>query len=133
MTDAKTLSRADATAASPVVWTEIRVRDVDAAARFYGAALGVTLTEQQMGPERTFVLPYGGGGVSMNLQEGEPAPAGSGPVVHFAVDDPEKASERVAAAGGKALSPAIDIPVGRMVYCADPEGNSFGVFSFREE
>ena len=124
-------SRAEATAASPVVWTEIPVRNLDAAARFYGAVLGVTLTEQQMGPDRTYVLPYGEGGVSMNLQEGPPAAPGTGPVVHFAVDEVEAAAARAATAGGQALSPVIEIPVGRMAYCADPDGNRFGVFTFK--
>ena len=130
-TRTETPTRAEATAASPVVWTEIPVRDLDAAARFYGAVLGVALTEQQMGPARTFVLPYGAGGVSMNLQEGAPAAPGTGPVVHFAVTDVAAAAARAAEAGGTAASPVIEIPVGRMVYCTDPDGNRFGVFTFK--
>lgn len=112
----------------PVAWTEIPVRDLDAAARFYSAALGVELYEQQMGPDRTFVVPYGGEtGISMNLQEGEPA-SGNGPVVHFTVPDADAAAERAKAAGGTLLSPAIEIPPGRFFYVADPDGNKIGLF-----
>jgi predicted enzyme related to lactoylglutathione lyase len=83
-----------------------------------------------MGGTPTAILPYGEGGISMNLQPGKPAAEGTGPVIFFGVSDIEAASARAAAAGGKVLSPVIDIPVGRMCYCADPDGNSFGTFRF---
>ena len=54
-TRTETPTRAEATAASPVVWTEIPVRDLDAAARFYGAVLGVALTEHA-GPRAQVLL-----------------------------------------------------------------------------
>lgn len=113
--------------AQPIAWTEIPVRDLDAAAKFYGAALDVELKEEQMGPERTFVVPYGDGSISMNLQLGEPA-GENGPVVHFTVPDADAAAARAKSAGGKLLSPAIEIPPGRFFYVADPDGNKIGLF-----
>jgi predicted enzyme related to lactoylglutathione lyase len=123
-------ARAVLTAASPVVWTEIPVRDLAAARAFYERVLGVAMEEVTMGGTPTAVLPYGEGGVSMNLQQGEPAADGKGPVIHFAVPDVPAAVERAWEAGGKVLSPVLDIPIGRMCYCADPDGNRFGVFTF---
>ena len=131
MSATEAANRPDTAAAKPVIWTEIRVQDLDAAARFYGAVLGVELTETVMGPTRTFVLPYPEGGISMNLQEGQPGSPGAGSVVHFTVPDVATAAARVAAAGGKTLSPPIEIPPGRTVYCADPAGNTSGVFTPR--
>lgn len=128
MTATETANRRETATAKPVVWTEIRVPDLDDAARFYGTVLGVELTETVMGPNRSYVLPYPEGGISMNLLEGQPASPGAGSVVHFTVPDVAAAAARVAEAGGKALSPPIEIPVGRMVYCADPAGNTFGLF-----
>ncbi len=121
--------RAELTAASPVVWTEIPVRNLAAARDFYERVLGVTMSEVTMGGTPTAVLPYGPGGVSMNLQEGEPSP-GTGPVIHFGVEDVEAATARAWEAGGTVLSPVIEIAVGRMCYCADPDGNRFGLFTF---
>jgi len=37
--------------------------------------------------------------------------------------------ERVTANGGQVVSPIISIPSGRFVYCLDPDGNSFGLFT----
>ena len=42
----------------------------------------------------------------------------------------EETLARVEPAGGKVLSPVIDIPAGRFAYCTDPDGNSIGLFTF---
>lgn len=58
-------------------------------------------------------------------------PEGRGPTVHLTVPDTlEAAVARVEPAGGKVLSPAIPIPVGRFVYITDPDGNSVGLFQY---
>ena len=36
--------------------------------------------------------------------------------------------QRVTDNGGKVVSPVITIPAGSFAYCADPDGNSFGLF-----
>ncbi|TFL18547.1 VOC family protein [Jannaschia formosa] len=112
-----------------IVWAEIPVRDLDAACAFYGAALSCDLSQQQMGPNMAAVFPASETGVSGHLYEGKPAGDGSGPTVSLCVPDTLEATmDRVRAAGGKVVSPAIQIPAGRFFYATDPDGNSLSFF-----
>ncbi|MBF9035438.1 VOC family protein [Rhodobacterales bacterium HKCCE2091] len=130
MSQTETLARPETLPRNPVCWSEIPVTDLDAAAAFYGHVLNAALVEKDMGGTRTFVLPCDPGSVSMNLQTGKPAgDPGTGPVVYFSAPDIEAAAERVEAAGGRLLSPILSIPVGRVITCGDPDGNSFGLFA----
>ena len=46
----------------------------------------------------------------------------------------EEALKTIAEAGGKVLSPTMDIPdIGRFAYCQDTEGNTFGVIEPQRE
>lgn len=116
---------------NPVVWVEIPVGDLGRAAAFYGAVLETTLIRQEMGPNLTMVFPYEGeGGVAGHLYEGKPAAAGTGNTIHLAIHGTvEDGMKRVEKAGGKAVSPVIEIPAGRFAYCLDPDGNSIGLFT----
>lgn len=117
--------------ADAVCWTETPVTDLDRAREFYGAVLKTPLNKMEMGPDTTYVFPNQDvmGGVSGHIYKGKPAAKGTGPTVHLVVPDTvEEAMERVKAAGGEVVSPAIQIPAGRFAYCLDPDGNSFGVF-----
>lgn len=117
---------------NPVVWTEIPVSNLTKASQFYNAVLETEMVRQEMGPNLTMVFPYEGkNGVAGHLYEGKPAAPGTGPTVHFAVSGTvEAAMERAAKAGGKVVSPVVEIPDGRFAYCSDLDGNSFGVFTF---
>lgn len=118
--------------ANAAVWFEIPVADLDAAKAFYGEVLQGSFTDENDGPNPISVFAYDAdqGGVSGHLYPGSPAPAGAGPTVHLAVpDDVKLAMARVEPAGGKIVSPVIEIPAGRFVYCLDPDGNSIGLFS----
>lgn len=109
-----------------LVWAEIPVRDLDAAQRFYETVFGYALTRQEMGPNVTLIL---GEGTSGHLYEGVPATGGNGPTIHLAVTGSvEDAMGRCDSAGGKVVSPVIEIPVGRFAYATDPDGNSIGLF-----
>jgi uncharacterized protein len=113
-------------------WFEIPVRDMVRAKRFYERILLIELTEQNDGTNPMAVFAYGsdGNNVSGHLYPGRPASDGAGPTVHLNVpDDLEAAMERVGEAGGKIVSPIIEIPSGRFAYCIDPDGNSIGLFS----
>ena len=75
-----------------------------------------------------------GGGASEEVAEdlypGVPVADGTGPTIHLAVsDDLAAAMNRVKAAGGSLVSPIIEIPAGRFVYCLDPDGNSISLFA----
>ncbi|MEM9047394.1 MAG: VOC family protein [Pseudomonadota bacterium] len=113
------------------VWTEIPVRDLDRAARFYGAVFGTELTRQVMGPNETAIFPtQAPGGIAGHLYEGKPAGDGTGPTIHLALPDSLEAGlARLREAGGQVLSEPIAIPFGRFAYCTDPDGNSIGLFA----
>ncbi len=115
---------------NPVVWTEIPVRDLTAAHRFYETVLGLEMNRCTMdGFEMVDFKAASQSGVAGHLYVGEPAPKGSGPTVHLAIPDRvEAALERAVAAGGKIASPVITIPPGRFAKIEDPDGNSIGLF-----
>lgn len=114
------------------VWFEIPCTDLDRSKSFYETVLGITMTrsDDAVNPMVAFSS-MGDPGVSGHLYPGTPSPENTGISVHLAVSDAlEAAMERVSAAGGKVVSPIIDIPFGRFVYITDPDGNSVGLFNF---
>jgi len=114
------------------VWFEIPVRDIEKAKAFYSEVLMTEFTDNNDGPNPMAVLAYAGNGkgVSGHLYPGKPAAAGTGPTVHLMVlDDLKSAMARLEAAGGKVVSPIVEIPAGRFAYCLDPDGNSIGLFT----
>ena len=114
------------------VWFEIPVTDMAKAKAFYSKVLMSEFTDQNDGPNPMAIFAYQGDddAVSGHLYPGKPAAPGTGPTIHLTVPDSlEEGIARVEAAGGKVLSPVIEIPAGRFVYCLDPDGNSIGIFS----
>ena len=114
------------------VWFEIPVTDMAKAKAFYSKVLMSEFTDQNDGPNPMAIFAYQGDddAVSGHLYPGKPAAPGTGPTIHLTVlDSLEEGIARVEAAGGKVLSPVIEIPAGRFVYCLDPDGNSIGIFS----
>jgi len=117
--------------AHTTIWIELPVSDLTAAMAFYSKATGLTLKREQMGPNETAIFQAADfmSGVAGHLYEGKPAGDGTGPTVHLAAEGKlEEAMERVTAAGGTVISPAIEIPAGRFFYATDPDGNSIGLF-----
>ena len=114
-----------------VVWFEIPVTDMDRAKAFYSAVLQNDLTDEEGGPNPMARFTAAGQqSVSGHLYPGKPSAPGTGSTIHLAVAAPlEEAMERVTAAGGQVVSPAIAIPAGRFAYCLDPDGNSIGLFT----
>ena len=114
------------------VWFEIPVTDMDRSKKFYTQILKTEFEDQNTGPNPMAIFGYSAGdaAVSGHLYPGKVPPEGTGPTIHLAVpDDVKMAMERVVPAGGKVVSPIIEIPAGRFVYCLDPDGNSIGLFS----
>ena len=112
-----------------VVWTELPVRDVARAAAFYDAVLGTKTTVDTSGPMPMANIGDMIDGVGCSLFEGTP---GAATLAHFAVPALEAATERLTAAGGTVEGDAIEIPVGRFVYAADPDGNRIGLFEAKQ-
>jgi uncharacterized protein len=109
-----------------VVWTEIPVRDVAKAAAFYDKVFGYTTSVDTSGPQPMAMLNNTMEGVGASLILGDPAP---GTILHISLPDALEAGiARAEAAGGKVLTPAVEIPYGRFVYATDPDGNKIGLF-----
>ena len=114
-----------------LVWCEIPVTDLSRAMAFYGTILGAELKEDNTGPNPMAMLPStDANGSAGHLYPGKPAPVGTGNTVHLGLTcSLEEGMERVKTAGGKVLSPPIEIPSGRFAYCLDLDGNSLGIFA----
>ncbi len=111
-----------------VAWTEIPVTDMEKSVAFYNEVFGYQMTIDNSGPNPMAVL---GGQMSTaggHLYPGKPA-SEAGNTVHLAVEtDLESAMARCDKAGGKVLSPIVEIPAGRFAYAKDLDGNSIGLF-----
>lgn len=112
------------------VWFEIPCTDLEASKKFYETVLDIAMTRDDTGPNpMALFTSMEDNGVSGHLYLGAPATRGTGNTIHLAVRDKlEDAMARVGEAGGKVVSDIIPIPVGRFVYCEDPDGNSIGLF-----
>jgi predicted enzyme related to lactoylglutathione lyase len=113
------------------VWFEIPATDFDRAAGFYETLFSQKLKRENFGPQRMAVFPYERPGVSGAVMEA-PQLAGkdTGTVVYLNCDG--RLSEivgRVEKAGGKLLTPKIDLPdgMGAFLHIRDSEGNRVGL------
>jgi predicted enzyme related to lactoylglutathione lyase len=117
-----------------VVWFEIPVTDLKRAAAFYENILATKLKRDETGPNPIHLFPVTDErtGISGHIYPGKPSPAGTGNTVHLLAPDAklEDTLARVEPAGGKVVSPVIQIPLGRFAYCTDPDGNSIGLFVY---
>ncbi|WP_375279696.1 VOC family protein [Pseudooctadecabacter sp.] len=119
-----------------VVWTEIPVTNLRAAADFYAEVFGWTMDIVQMGPNEVAMFNAltddDDNAVAGHLYQGTPA-AGSGPTIHIALPGTvEDGAKRCVAAGGQVMGPVIDIPQGRFQYATDPDGNSIALFETKD-
>jgi predicted enzyme related to lactoylglutathione lyase len=111
-----------------VVWTEIPVKDLDAAEKFYSDVFVWEMQRDETGPNPIVNFSSDMSGVSGHLYSGKPA-AGNGPTIHLALpDNIEDGAKRAADAGATMMGPVIEIPPGRFQYATDPDGNLIGLF-----
>jgi predicted enzyme related to lactoylglutathione lyase len=116
------------TSANAAAWFEIGVKNLDKAAKFYGAVLATQLRREMMGPTEIAIFPYDGG-MSGSLYESSDV-GGAAPVVHLNAPAPlEDALIRVTKNGGAVASDILNVPDGRFAYCRDPDGTRFGLFT----
>jgi predicted enzyme related to lactoylglutathione lyase len=113
------------------VWFEIPASDFDRAAGFYETIFGAKLKREAYGPQRMAVFPYERPGVSGAVMEA-PQLAGkdAGTVVYLNCDGHlAEVAGRVEKAGGKLLTPQIDLPegMGSFFHIRDSEGNRIGL------
>ena len=106
--------------------------DPDASAAFYGGLFGWAVTDdaaEEYGGYRMFLLD-GHVVAGLGPQQNPGRPYWTTYVTVTSVDD---AVDRVTAAGGSVLAPAIDVfDAGRMAVVADPEGTVFSVWEPRQ-
>ncbi len=112
-------------------WVDLATGDMAGAKIFYKALFGWDASEVPTGDQ--------GGSYAMFTKDGKtvagmgelPASAGMPPVwsTYFAVDDVDAALEKVTAAGGSVMMPAMDVmATGRMAFITDPTGAAVGLW-----
>ncbi|MDN3356287.1 VOC family protein [Actinomadura sp. DC4] len=111
-------------------WSELAVRDVDAAKAFYGATFGWDGETHPFGPT-TYTEWHGPGGPRLGgmLQIDDQGPAEVAPhwMVYFAVADCDTTAARARELGGIVSVAPKDIPTGRFAVLGDPQGGLFSV------
>jgi uncharacterized protein len=115
------------------VWFEIPAANFDRAAKFYETIFGGTLKREKYGEARMGVFPYARPGVGGCVMEAAHlAGKDAGTVVYLNCEGRlGEVSGRVEKAGGKLLTPKIDLPegMGSFFHMRDSEGNRVGLFS----
>ena len=116
---------------STINWYEIPTTDLDRAAQFYEAVLGVKLRRETFfgTPLAIFERAAGSTGVAGALVANPALKPGGGGVVYLdAHGDLAGALERAPKAGGKVLMPSTSIgPMGTIALVEDTEGNTVGL------
>lgn len=108
------------------IWYELITSDPDAAADFYGRAVGWTARDSGQSGMDYRLLSIGGRDVGGLMQlPADAAQHGMQPVWlgYVGVDDVDAAAARIRSAGGAIHLPPTDVPgVGRFAMVADPQG-----------
>lgn len=111
------------------IWYELLTPDHAAAKRFYDAAVGWTIGPAPAGDVDYRMIAAGDptvGGVMQLTNAMTAGGARPGWLTYLAADDVDATAGRITAAGGAMLMPPFDLPgVGRMAFCADPQGAPF--------
>ncbi|MCW5748384.1 MAG: VOC family protein [Alphaproteobacteria bacterium] len=109
-------------------WQELYAGNRDAMKRFYADVLGWRFDDMPMPDGAYPIIKAGDSGIG-GMVSGAGGIKGWMPYV--TVDDVEAAIAKATAAGGKVVSPAMNVPpVGRMATLADPEGAVFAVIKY---
>jgi predicted enzyme related to lactoylglutathione lyase len=117
---------------STVVWFEIPSADFDRAAKFYETIFGTQLKREGMVGMKLGVFPYDQGNAISGavIHSDRQKPGATGTVVYLNCNGRlEEVAGRVKAAGGKVLSPRVDLPdaMGSFYMVEDTEGNVVGL------
>jgi predicted enzyme related to lactoylglutathione lyase len=108
---------------------ELYSPDLAAVRPFYEKLLGWTLVDVPLGPDMNYTIIRVGDLRIGGMNVATPDLPVVGWTSYISVDDVDSTVQSVTAAGGSAVSPAMDIPgVGRIAYLTDPAGSHFSVF-----
>ncbi len=111
--------------------TQLNTTDPERATQFYSELFGWRV-ERTEGTETPYWGIYLGDNLNagmMQLPPGDPAPPHW--LVYFGIDDPDAASEKIAATGGTVIVPKFSVPGGEVVIAQDGQGAVFGIFAGR--
>ncbi len=113
------------------VWVDVPVADLDRAARFYGAVLGIAIHHEQFGDVRFGVLDHDLGNGGCLVVKPEAVSSSSGILVYFNVDGRiQGAVAQATKAGGRVVEPVHSIgPHGFRAIVVDTEGNRIALHS----
>jgi predicted enzyme related to lactoylglutathione lyase len=118
-----------------VVWVDVPVGDLDRAAAFYGAVLGVAVHREQFGEVSFCVLDHQDGNGGCLVLHPDQAASDSGLLVYFNTDG--RIRDAVAQAerhGGKIVQPVHGIgPHGCRAIVLDSEGNRIALHSTTDQ
>lgn len=130
------MTETKACAPAPFIWYELMTTDPDAAAAFYGAVVGWTVTAhgdaQPGGGDYRMIVRSDGGnagglfGLSPEMCEHGARPCWIG---YLYTPDVDATVAAIVAEGGAVKMPATDLPVGRIALVTDPQGVSFYVMT----
>lgn len=119
-----------------LTWFEIPVTDLDRAQKFYETILDIKMVRQNdVGNEAVFfpydpnVIQATSGRVTGVLSKSERnQPSSNGTMVYInASPNIQNVLDRVEEAGGRTITPKIQIPAGFIAVILDSEGNSIGL------
>ena len=116
-------------------WNELATSDPDAAASFYGAVVGWTMTKSPVPGDESqeyCVFHNADGMVGGMMKMAGPMWEGIPPhwLSYITVEDVDGACEAAKANGGKVENGPFDIPtVGRMAVVTDPQGAAFALMA----
>ncbi|MCG3172453.1 MAG: putative glyoxylase CFP32 [Myxococcota bacterium] len=116
------------------VWYDLNTSDVEKAKKFYGAVMGWTFTEQDMGGMKYTMFNNNGESLG-GFAPLDPSMKGvpSHWIAYCTVLDVDAAAKKAEKLGGKVLVPPMDIPdVGRFCMIADSTGAAIAPFKFVE-
>lgn len=118
-----------------ITWFEIPARDLERAASFYQAVLGVTLWRDTVAGVPHAIFPVDGDSITGALVARGPAPPGpQGVVIYLACRDVTAALDAACAAGGEVVMPITPLDnIGVIAVMKDLDGNLVGLHERRGE
>lgn len=119
-----------------LTWFEIPVTDIDRAQKFYETILDIKMVNRTDGDDEAVFFPFDpnviqatSGRVTGVLSKSEAnSPSTNGTIVYInASPNIQTVLDKVEKAGGKVISPKIQIPPGFIALIIDSEGNKIGL------
>ncbi|RFC71107.1 VOC family protein [Streptomyces sp. AcE210] len=114
-----------------LTWNELTTADLPAAAVFYSNVLPLATTRSETPGAEGYIEFQVDGRAVGGIMDLSQLPPGISPhwQPYFRVDNVDDIQAAAVRAGGRVLSPAFDMAVGRMAVLADPQGGAFAVMA----